>query len=315
MTFGKPGTEGSRVNTVEDVSRFLDAFKQVGHVGLDTARVYTSGTSEELLGEAQWKSRGFELATKVYPSRTVKHTPEILREYLGTSLKALHVDKIDIFYLHAPDRSTPWEVTFQATDELYKEGKFDKLGISNYMSWEVAEIVMLCRANGWIQPTIYQGIYNAVHRAVEPELFPCLRKFGISFYEYNPLGGGFFTGKYTEGVNDLAKEGTRFDGSTGQSLAYRKRYWKEEYFRAVEIVRSAAEKHGLTVSESALRWVNHHSAMKKEHGDAIIIGASTMSHLEQNLADLEKGPLPEDVVVALDQAWEVVKSVVEPYWR
>ena len=53
-------------------------------------------------------------------------------------------------------------------------------------SWEVAEIVLICRNNGWIQPTAYQGIYNAIHRRVEPELFKCLRKYGISFYEFNP---------------------------------------------------------------------------------------------------------------------------------
>jgi aryl-alcohol dehydrogenase-like predicted oxidoreductase len=55
-----------------------------------------------------------------------------------------------------------------------------------FFRWEVAEMCLIARQNGWIQPTAYQGIYNAIHRAVEPELFPCLRKFGISFYEFNP---------------------------------------------------------------------------------------------------------------------------------
>lgn len=62
-------------------------------------------------------------------------------------------------------------------------------------SYEVGEIVTLCRIHGWVQPTVYQGLYNAIHRAAEPDLFPALRKYGISFYEYNPLGGGFFTGR------------------------------------------------------------------------------------------------------------------------
>ena len=53
-------------------------------------------------------------------------------------------------------------------------------------SWEVAELVGICRANGYLQPSAYQGIYNAIHRGAEPELFPCLRKFGIAFYEFNP---------------------------------------------------------------------------------------------------------------------------------
>ena len=110
---------------------------------------------------------------------------------------------LEMWYLHAPDRTVPYEVTFKAVNDLYEEGYFKRLGISNYAAyvsgtfllgsrtqfkfrWEVAEIVGICKANGYIQPTAYQGIYNAVHRAVEPELLPCLRKFGISFYEFNP---------------------------------------------------------------------------------------------------------------------------------
>ena len=120
-----------------------------------------------------------------------------------------------MWYLHGPDRTTPYEETLRAVNELYKEGKFKRFGISNYMSWEVAEIVYICRQNGYIQPTAYQGIYNAIHRNVEPELFPCLRKFGISFYEFNPLGGGFFTGRYRS-IDDQVEPGSRFDPSKGQ---------------------------------------------------------------------------------------------------
>ena len=97
-----------------------------------------------------------------------------------------------MWYLHGPDRTTPYEETLRAVNELYKEGKFKRFGISNYMSWEVAEIVGICRANGWVQPTVYQGIYNAIQRKVEPELFPCLRKFGIAFYEFNPRTSHLF---------------------------------------------------------------------------------------------------------------------------
>ena len=117
-----------------------------------------------------------------------------------------------MWYLHGPDRTTPYEETLRAVNELYKEGKFKRFGISNYMSWEVAEIVGICRANGWVQPTAYQGLYNAIQRKVEPELFPCLRKFGIAFYEFNPLGGGFFTGRYRS-IDDAGEPGSRYDAS------------------------------------------------------------------------------------------------------
>jgi len=316
MTFGERGSQGARVYDLDGVNAILDVFQKHGHVEVDTARTYTSGTSEEFLGKIDWKTRGLVMETKLYPSGPIRHTPEGIREYFAKSLEALKTDKVDLFYLHAPDRSTPWEVTFQTLNELHKEGKFNKLGISNYQSWEVAEIVMLCRAKGWIQPTVYQGIYNALHRTVEPELFPCLRKFGISFYEYNPLGGGFFTGRYT-GQDTIPEEGSRFDPSKGtaQSKRYRERYWNDQYFKAMEIISDAAKKHDLTLPEVALRWISHHSYLKREHGDAVIIGASSLNHIEQNLLDLEKPPLPEEVVKAIDEGYDCVKAIASQYWH
>ncbi|KAH9925633.1 NADP-dependent oxidoreductase domain-containing protein [Epithele typhae] len=319
MTFGKEGMDGVRISNVDDITAILDVFRAHGHTDVDTSRMYGLGTSEEWLAKADWKSRGLKIHSKIYPIpfvppsipylKVIKHTPEDLRLNLDLSLKALDTDSLDIFYLHGPDRTTPYEVTLKVVDELYKEGKFKRFGISNYMSWEVAEMVGICKANGYIQPMVYQGIYNAIHRRVEPELFPCLRKFGISFYEFNPLGGGFFTGRYRS-MEDNVEPGSRFDNSKGyQGPAYRARYWNEPYFAALAKIEAAAQKHGLTLAEVALRWVSHHSLMKRERGDAILIGASSLKHIEQNLVDLEKGPLPEDVVAVLDEAWKGV----EPY--
>lgn len=69
------------------------------------------------------------------------------------------------------------------------------------------------------------------------------------------------------------------------------------------------------MAETALRWVSHHSMMKREYGDSVIIGASSVKHLEENLNDLEKGPLPDEVVKSLDEAWGVVKGEVYKYWH
>ncbi|KAI0059909.1 Aldo/keto reductase [Artomyces pyxidatus] len=316
MTFGAPGTEGARLHTPEDVGAILDVFQKHGHKEIDSARTYTSGTSEELLGKIDLKARGLKIETKLYPTPKlgITHAPESLRENLQRSLKALNVPKLDMWYLHGPDRSTPYEVTMKAVNDLYKEGLFDRFGISNYMSWEVAEIVQICRRNGYIQPTAYQGIYNAIHRGVEKELFPCLRKFGISFYEFNALGGGFFTGKYVS-IDDDVPAGTRFDPSNVQGQNYRKRYWKEPYFNAVASVRAVCDAHGLTMAEVALRWISNHSLMKRESGDSVIIGASSLKHIEQNLLDLEKGPLPEEVLKALDEAWISVQPYASNYWH
>ncbi|KAI0092389.1 Aldo/keto reductase [Irpex rosettiformis] len=327
MTFGAPGHEGVRVTDLKEIENILYIFQSHGHSELDTARVYGDGTAEEVLGEIGWQKRGIKMETKLYPSAVnfrfrepppgldlISHSPEDLRKYLDKSLKALQTDSIDMWYLHAPDRTTPYDVTMKTVNDLYKEGKFKRFGISNFYSWEVAEIVTICKYNGWVQPTAYQGIYNAIHRKVEPELFPCLRKFGISFYAFNPLGGGFFTGRY-HSLQESVEPGSRFDPEKTQGQGYRKRYWNETYFRALELIGTAAEKHKLTFAEVALRWISHHSLLKKEHGDAIIIGASSTKHIEQNLIDLEKEPLPEEVVKALDDAWSLVSGVATNYWH
>lgn len=87
------------------------------------------------------------------------------------------------------------------------------------------------------------------------------------------------------------------------------------YFTARSIIEEVANKHGLTLVEVALRWINHHSLMKKENEDKVIIGASSEKHLRENCEDLEKGPLPEEVVEVCAKAWAVVKPDCETYWR
>jgi len=222
--------------------------------------------------------------------------------------------QLEMWYLHGPDRSIPYEVTLKTVNDLYKEGKFKRFGISNYMAWEVAEIIAICKANGYIQPTVYQGIYNAVHRTVELELFACLRKYGISFYAYNPLGGGFFTGRY-KSIDDQPESGSRFDPTKGQGKNYRKRYWTDAHFKAMESIQAVAALHNLTPAEVALRWISNHSFLSRAHGDSVIIGASSTAHIEQNLLDLEKGPLPDEVLKVLDEAWLSVKAQTSVYWH
>lgn len=258
----------------------------------------------------------FSPRANLYPGVQTTHRPEHLREALNRSLKSLQTDKIDMWYLHSPDRSTPFEVTMKEVNNLHKEGYFRRFGISNYAAWEVAQICEICDRNGWIKPTAYQGVYNALHRAVEPELFPCLRHYGISFYEFNPLGGGYLTGRYHRNTTDQElEEGSRFDPNRRQGQNYRRRYWNDAYFDALDILRPVAKKHGLSEAECALRWMTNHSLLKKEFGDAIIIGASSVKQLDENLVNLEKGPLPDEVVEAFDEGWAKVKGVCASYFH
>lgn len=165
MTFGPSEDKGARITSLDEYNRCLDHFQQQGFNEVDTARVYVGGEQEAFTAKANWKGRGLTLATKWYPHQPGAHKPAVVREKLELSLKELNTDQVDIFYLHAPDRSVPFAETLEAVNELHKEGKFVQLGLSNYTAFEVAEIVTLCAQNGWVRPTIFQAMYNAISRS------------------------------------------------------------------------------------------------------------------------------------------------------
>ncbi|CAK7271460.1 hypothetical protein SEPCBS119000_004617 [Sporothrix epigloea] len=320
MTLGEAGAEQARVHSLDDCAAILDVFQRHGHNEIDTARTYGGGSSEAYLGQLQLGKRGIVIDTKLAPqggsARAYSHRPEALKPALLESLAALGVDKVDMWYLHAPDRSVPYEDTLRAVNDLYQEGYFARFGISNYAAWEVAQMAEITRRHGWKAIDVYQGVYNALHRSAEPELFPCLRHYGIAFYEYNPLAGGMLTDRYTRSVasHDL-EPGSRFDPAKNQGANYRQRYWNDTYFDALDVVRPVAAKLGIPTAEAALRWVSHHSIMDSKYGDAVIIGASSAAQLEDNLNSLEKGPLPEELLQAFDAAWALAKPACKPYYR
>ncbi|KAF8852508.1 keto reductase [Acephala macrosclerotiorum] len=315
MTLGKEGAEGARVHGLEDCASMLDILQKHGHSEIDTARVY--GASEELLGQLGWQERGILMDTKLNPRRfgpnPYTHKKDDLNRGLKDSLQALQTDKVNLWYLHTPDRTTPYKETLEAVNELYKAGHFQRFGISNYAAWEVAQIWELCDRNGWKKPDIYQGCYHALQRSVEPELFPCLRRYGIAFYEFSPLAGGMLTDKYQRDTTEH-EPGSRFDPARMQGKNFRGRYWNNAYFDAMDVIRPVAKRLGMTTAEATLRWSSHHSLMKREYGDAVIIGASGAEQLEENLTNLEKGPLPDEMVKAFDEGWAIVKGVCGSYY-
>ena len=151
-------------------------------------------------------------------------------------------------------------------------------------------------------------------RSLETELIPCCRRYGIDVVIYNPLAGGLLSGKIKSA--EVPQE-SRYSNTGGNGEMYRKRYFKDSIFEALRLIESTAQKHGLTLLEIALRWCTHHSALKMQNGgrDGVIIGVSSFSQLESNLKDLEKGPLPEEVVKTLDEAWLLTKATTPNYWH
>ena len=166
----------------------LDAYFAAGYDHVDTALTYSGGKTEGMLGELMPPGSGRAakcgvLATKAGPwqgtatmSGNCGLSPEQLRAKVQASLAALKRDKIDLLYLHAPDSGTSIEETLAEVHRLHSEGKIGALGLSNFQAWEVCHVYHTCKANGYLLPTVYQGMYNAVTREVERELLPCLRK-------------------------------------------------------------------------------------------------------------------------------------------
>ncbi|KAI1890505.1 hypothetical protein AGOR_G00154390 [Albula goreensis] len=293
------------------------AYLDRGHNELDTAFMYTDGKAETIIG-GMGLPKSVRIATKANPWEGKTLKPESVRSQLDTSLQRLQTQCVDIFYLHAPDHNNPITETLRACNELHKEGKYKELGLSNYASWEVAEIYCICKHNNWVLPTVYQGMYNATTRQVETELLPCLKFFGIRFYAYNPLAGGLLTGKYHYEDQDTSKPEGRFFGNSWAG-AYRDRYWKQSHFQAIDLVQKALKAaYGAqmpSMTSAALRWMYHHSQLQGECGDGVIIGMSSMEQLQQNLSATEEGPLDPTVVQAFKQAWDLVAHECPNYFR
>ncbi|KAI9489969.1 Aldo/keto reductase [Zychaea mexicana] len=311
MTFGK--TQSSRITDTTVVKSIIDKFGEFEYTELDTARVYCEGTTEEVLADVG-AVQNFKIATKVAPRTPGDHEPEKLQAFFRTSREKLKAEKVDIFYLHAPDHATPIQDTLAAVQELYEQGHFERFGLSNYAAWQVSAICEIMASKGWVMPKVYQGMYNALTRDVEHELFKCLRHYNIAFNAYNPLAGGLLSPHY-ENMATQVESYSRFDPNTVQGKQYRGRYWNEVYFEAVGKVHKVAKEHGLSPTDIALRWMVHHSLLNANEGDGVIIGVSSLVQCEQNLKAVEQGPLPQTIVDALDDAWEVAVVKCPPYYR
>ena len=239
--------------SLELMETFLDA----GHVELDTALAYSGGETEKIMG------RIFEadpslmerctVATKANPWPGGNMTssagegglaPSELRAQVEASRASLSpYGPIDLLYLHAPDAATEIDETLAELKAMHDEGAFVNLGLSNFPAWEVVYIHGKCAEIGLPPPTTYQGMYNCLTRAVEPELIPALRKLNMRFLAYNPLAGGLLTGKHRGKMNHRAADDANANalhaGRFTENEMYRDRFWNERYFAAVDTVRRA----------------------------------------------------------------------------
>jgi aryl-alcohol dehydrogenase-like predicted oxidoreductase len=303
MTFGAQTDE---VTAMRMIGRCLEA----GINFFDTANVYNQGRSETILGKAlAGRRENVILATKVRgkmesaPDETGLSRAAI-HKAIDSSLRRLGTDYVDLYYLHQPDYDVPIEETLAALDELVRAGKARYPAISNYAAWQVAEIHWICEKNGYKPPYISQPMYNLIARGIEEEYLPFCQRFGVAVVPYNPLAGGLLTGKHTRERGPI--QGTRFDGNA----MYQDRYWHADDFAAVEELKSVAQEAGKTLVELAFQWLLSQPAV-----DSVILGASRLEQLEENLKACAGGPLEAAVLAGCDAVWKRLRGVTPKYNR
>ena len=288
MNFGQRTPEAEAIRIVE---RAVER----GVVLFDTANMYGSGASEEILGRAL-KSRRSEvsIATKAgigtQPGKNEGLAPERIRAALDESLSRLQTDWIDLYYLHTPDRSTPIEKTLEAMAGLVGAGRVRAIGLSNYSAWESLEILRICDENGWPRPVIGQVLYNLMIREVEIEYLRFAQRFRLHTTVYNPLAGGLLTGKHRSGAPPA---GSRFDGN----VRYQRRYWTDRGIELAGAFAAAAAEAQLTPVALAYRWLASRRGV-----DSILVGPGSVAHLDDALDALDAAaePLPKALIGKLD---------------
>lgn len=302
MTFGESVFQ-------PEVGKFVNAFLDAGYDELDTAYVYNDGNCERFLGEVlPTINRPFKIATKVNPRISGKLDADAAYKQVNESLERMKLESVDTVFLHFPDPATPVEGVLGAMADLHDQGKYIELGLSNYPAWMVADVWHICDKHGWVKPTVFEGVYNPLTRGAEQELNDCINHFGLRFYAYNPTMGGMLTGKY-KSVDEAPTDG-RFTHRPG----YQGKYWNKTNFDAIQIIREATEKCGMTMIEATYRWLAYHSMLNGDRGDAILIGASKLNHLIGNMETVKVGPLPEEVVDAFKRAWDMCHGVSREYF-
>jgi aryl-alcohol dehydrogenase (NADP+) len=302
MTFGLQCDEATSF-------AILDRAFEGGIDFIDTADVYplggdatTAGRTEEIIG--RWmRERGnrdrIVLATKCAGVMGAGPNDRGLSRYhiqraVEDSLRRLGTDVIDLYQVHSFDPSTPIDETLRALDDLVRAGKVRYAGCSNYPAWRLGDALATSERLGIARYDSLQPRYNLLYREIETEILPLCRSEGLGVIVYNPLAGGFLSGKYAKG--DAPQEDTRFTLGTAGRM-YQHRYWHDAQFDAVAALQAAAEAREVRLPSLAVAWV-----MQQPGITSAIIGASKPEQLTETLAATEL-QIDGELAQACDAAW------------
>ena len=301
MTFGEDWGWGAG----GDESRAIyNAFLEAGGNFIDTANIYTNGTSEKLLGEFTGENRErLVLATKYTnampgsgdANASGNHRKSMMQS-VESSLRRLKTDYIDLYWMHAWDALTPVEEVMRGFDDLVRQGKVLYVGISDAPAWWVARANMLADLRGWSAFVGLQIEYSLIERTPEHELLPMAKELGLTVTPWSPLSGGILSGKYLDKESDAAKEG-RYAAPETQAIMPE----QNRSERIAKEVVSVANELGVSASQVALAWLRY-----RDQPMIPIIGTKKLAQLQDNLASLSLN-LPDEHLKRLNEA-----SAIEP---
>jgi aryl-alcohol dehydrogenase-like predicted oxidoreductase len=279
MTFGEEWGWGS---SKDESRKVYDAFLEAGGNFIDTANVYTNGTSEKLLGEFMTGHRDrIVLATKYTnaapgndPNAAGNHRKSMMLA-VEASLQRLKTDYIDLYWLHIWDQITPIEEVMRAFDDLVRQGKILYAGVSDMPAWIVARASTLAELRGWTSFAGLQIEYSLIERTPVRDLLPMAKDLGLGVTAWSPLAGGVLTGKQFEPGG--ARDSRQANETMQQFLKSDAR--KEAIAREVVAI---AQESGHSPAQVALAWLRQRS------GPVIpIIGARKLAQVKDNLACIE----------------------------
>lgn len=292
MTFGMPGWGCDEATAATLVDRYLEA----GGNFIDTANMY--GQSEDICGRAlKGKRSQVVVGTKFgLPTGRGPHDRGSGRKHIiaacESSLRRLNTDYIDIYWLHIDDVATPLEETLAALDDLVRAGKVRYTGASNLRAYRLMKALSISERLRVAAFVAFQGQYNLIVRTLEREHLRLLEDEGLGFVSWSPLAAGMLTGKVKP---DADNAGTRL----GQQEVSMDALFKNEYgFKVASIVTKAAGEIGCSPAQLALAW------QRTRPVDSVIVGARTLTQLEDNLAALDV-VIPPDVAELLENETHV----------
>lgn len=279
MTFGAEADE----TTSHDL---MDDYFAAGGNFIDTADVYSAGTSEEIIG--RWlRSRPTEAAQAVIATKgrfpmgpgpnDLGLSRRHLTQALNASLRRLGVEQIDLYQMHAWDALTPIEETLRFLDDAVRAGKIAYYGFSNFVGWHVAKASEIAKARGYSRPVTLQPQYSLLAREIELEIVAACRDAGLGLLPWSPLGGGWLSGKYQR---DRMPEGaTRLGENPGRGMeAYEARNAQERTWAIISAVEDLSKARGVSMAQVALAWVAAQPGVT-----SVILGARSRVQLADNL--------------------------------